>query len=320
MSATASRRVDIVGLGLATVDIMTLVPRLPGHDDVFPARRILLEGGGPVATALVAAARLGATTAYLGPIAPTTWGSLARAGLEREGVDTRHAPTRATGEQAVSVILVDEASGQRSILYDSGELLDLAPAEVPAELIASARALHLDGVHLEAAVHAAKLARQAGVLVSFDGGAGELWAGAERLLPLVDLLVVARCFAELHTGQADPLLAGPALLETYRPRQVVITDGARGCWYWDAGQRDVAQHFHQPAFTVDVVDTTGAGDVFHGAYLYATLQNWSARRCLAFAAAAAALKCRALGGRASIPTTDETLKVSGGTPAETFRV
>jgi sulfofructose kinase len=300
----SAQSVDIVGLGLATVDIMTLVPRLPDHDEVFPARRILLEGGGPVATALVAAARLGATTAYLGPLAPTTWGDLTRTGLEREGVDTRHAPTRSTGEQTVAVILVDQASGQRSILYDRGDLSDLTPAEVPAELIASARALHLDGTHLEAACHAAQIARQAGVLVSFDGGAGELWTGTERLLPLVDLLVVARRFAELRTGQADPLSAGPALLETYRPRQVVITDGARGCWHWDA-----AQHLYQPAFPIDVVDTTGAGDVFHGAYLFAVLQDWPARRCLAFASAAAALKCRALGGRAGIPTTGETLKV-----------
>jgi len=288
---------DIVGLGMATVDIMTLVPRLPRRDEVFRARSILLAGGGPVATALVAAARLGAATAYLGPIAPTAWGRLTRSGLEREGVDTNDAPTRASGEQTVSVILVDGATGQRSILYDSGEMQELAPAEVPASLIVSARALHLDGVHLEAACHAAEIARGAGVLVSFDGGAGERWAGAERLLALVDLMVVACRFAEQHTGYADPLQAGPALLETYRPRQVVITGGRRGCWYWDA-----AQHFHQPAFPTDVVDTTGAGDVFHGAYLYAILQGWTTQYCLAFAAAAASLKCRALGGRAGIPT------------------
>jgi sulfofructose kinase len=293
----SERAVDVVGLGLATIDVMTLVPRLPGHDEVFRARGILLEGGGPVATALVAAARLGATTAYLGPTAPTTWGTLVRAGLDREGVGVRHAPLRAAGEQAVSVILVDEATGQRSIVYHSGEMEELAPAEVPTELVASARALHLDGVHLEAACHAAEVARAAGVVVSFDGGAGELWAGAERLLPLADLMVVARRFAQQYTGQADPLQAGPALLETYRPRQVVITDGARGCWYWDAGQS-----VYQPAFPTGVVDTTGAGDVFHGAYLYAFLQDWPPRRCLAFAAATAALKCRALGGRAGIPT------------------
>jgi sugar/nucleoside kinase (ribokinase family) len=289
--------VDIVGLGMATVDVVTLVPRLPRHDEVFRAHSILLEGGGPVATALVAAARLGAATAYLGPIAPTTWGQLTRTGLESEGVDTAEAPIRASGQQTVSVILVDQATGQRSILYHSGEMQNLSPAEVPAGLIASARALHLDGVHLEAACHAAEIARQAGVVVSFDGGASEPWAGAERLLSLVDLMVVARRFAEQQTGQADPLHAGPALLETYRPRQVVITDGARGCWYWDA-----EQSLRQPAFPTDVVDTTGAGDVFHGAYLYAFLQDWPARRCLAFAAATAALKCRSLGGRTGIPT------------------
>jgi len=299
----SAKAVDIVGLGLATIDIMTLVPRLPARDEVFRARSILLEGGGPVATALVAAARLGAATAYLGPIAPSTWGQLARAGLEREGVDTSHAPNRTSGEQGVSVILVDEGTGQRSILYDSGQMPELSPAEVPAELIASTQALHLDGSHLEAACHAAETARQAGVIVSFDGGAGELWAGAERLLPLVDLMVVARRFAEQHTGQADPLQAGPALLETYGPRQVVITDGVRGCWYWGAAKRGVAQRgIHQPAIPTEVVDTTGAGDVFHGAYLYAFLQGWPARRSLAFAAATAALKCRALGGRAGIPT------------------
>jgi sugar/nucleoside kinase (ribokinase family) len=291
---------DIVGLGMATVDIMTLVPRLPQRDDVFRARSILLEGGGPVATALVAAARLGASTSYLGPFSPTTWGDLARTGLSNEGVDSTHAPFRASGEQTVSVILVDQATGQRSILYDSGEMQDLSPDEVPAELIASARALHLDGVHLEAACRAAEIAREAGATVSFDGGAAEPWPGAERLLPLVDLMVVARRFAEQHTGQSDPRQAGPALLETYGPRQVVITDGPRGCWYWDR-----EQSLHQPAFPTDVVDTTGAGDVFHGAYLYAFLQDWPARRCLAFASATAALKCRALGGRAGIPPRDQ---------------
>lgn len=294
--------VDIVGLGLATIDVMTLVPHLPRHDEVFQARRILLEGGGPVATALVTAARLGATTAYLGPIAPTTWGALTRAGLEAQGVDTSHAPDRARGEQPAAVILVDEPTGQRSILYERGEMEGLAPEEVPAGLVTSARALHLDGVHLDAACHAAGIARQAGVVVSFDGGAGIEWAGAPRLLPLVDLMVVARRFAEQHTSLADPLQAGPALLKAYGPRQVVITDGVRGSWCWSSEKGAAATPVHQPAFRVSVVDTTGAGDVYHGAHLYAYLQGWPVRRCLAFAAATAAIKCRELGGRAGIPT------------------
>jgi sugar/nucleoside kinase (ribokinase family) len=105
------------------------------------------------------------------------------------------------------------------------------------------------------------------------------------------------------------------LLETYHPRQVVITDGLRGCWYWDTDRRHTGQHLHQPAFETNVVDTTGAGDVFHGAYLYAYLQGWPTRRCLAFASATAALKCRKLGGRAGIPTRPQVEAFLGRRPA-----
>lgn len=290
---------DIIGLGLATVDILTVAPRLPQPDDVLAVRRTVLQGGGPAATALVAASRLGASTTYLGPLGQGRWGEVARAEFRQYGVDTNYAPA-GVGDQALSVILIDEGSGKRSILYDRGDLPDLAPAQVPPHLIAQARALHLDGGHIDAAMHAARLARAANVLVSFDGGAGEKWPGIDELLPLVDLMVVARRFAGEYSGESDPQAAGPVLLAAYRPRQVVITDGERGAWYWDE-----AQHFHQPAFRVDVVDTTGAGDTFHGAYLYAHLQGWPPRRRLAFASAAAALKCRQIGGRAGIPTANE---------------
>jgi sugar/nucleoside kinase (ribokinase family) len=211
-------------------------------------------------------------------------------------VDTGHAPERHRGEQPVSVILVDQPTGLRSILYTLGGMPELAPNEVPAGLIRSARALHLDGGHLEAARRAAEIAREAGVVVSFDGGAGEPWPEVESLLPLVDVLVVASRFAQQHSGESDPLAAGPALLGRFQPRQVVITDGVRGCWYWDADQQ-----FHQPAFCTEVIDTTGAGDVFHGAYLVALLEGWPPQKCLAFASATAALKCKEVGGRAGIP-------------------
>jgi sugar/nucleoside kinase (ribokinase family) len=139
------------------------------------------------------------------------------------------------------------------------------------------------------------------------------------LLPLVDLLVVARRYAQQHTGHADPWEAGLALLETYGPRQVVITDGVRGCWFWDAARRNAGEHLHRPAFATDVVDTTGAGDVFHGAYLYAFLQGWPAERTLAFASATAALKCRNLGGRSGIPTCPQVEAFLAGQPETEFR-
>ena len=298
------RAFDIVGLGLATMDILTVVPHLPGPDDVYAVHDIVLQGGGPAATALVAASRLGATTSYVGVIGAGRWGRATRDEFERYGVDTSQARFSTEGDQSLSVILVDESSGRRSILYRPGNLPALAAEEVPASLIQRARALHLDGVYPAAARRAAEIAREAGVTVSFDGGAGEKWPGIEEILPLVDLLVVARDFAQRYTGYDEPLQAGPALLKAYGPQQVVITDGERGAWFWDE-EHYGNRRLHQPAFTVDVVDTTGAGDVFHGAYIYAYLQEWSPRRCLAFASATAALKCRRIGGRAGIPTRDE---------------
>jgi sugar/nucleoside kinase (ribokinase family) len=178
----------------------------------------------------------------------------------------------------------------------------LLPEDVPERLIASASALHLDGFFLPAAIQAARIARNNRVLVSFDGGAGARLAGIDELLPLVDLLVVARQFAFQASGRSDPTAAGPELLRKYRPREIVITDGEAGCWYWDE-----QTSLHQPAFPVQVIDTTGAGDTFHGAYVYACLQaHWTPAFRLKFASAVAALKCTRLGGRQGIPDLQQT--------------
>ena len=223
--------------------------------------------------------------------------------MHRYGIETQYCPQRDHGVSSASVILVEQSNGQRSILFQKSTSSDLQPEEVPQDLIRNARALHLDGFFTPAAIHAAQIARENNVLVSFDGGAGELmWDELTELLPLVDILVVAKKFALDTTGKQNLLEAGVALLNTYHNLQVVITDGEFGSWYWDA---DI--HFHQPAFQVDVVDTTGAGDVFHGAYLFACLQSdWTPPYRLKFASAVAALKCRQIGGRKGIPTLAQT--------------
>ncbi len=290
-------RFDVVGLGLATIDILTATPRLPGSNEVLPVPEIAVQGGGPVATALVALARLGARTAYLGTVAQDTWGDRIVGDLANFSVNTDYV-ARVPGESPTSVILV-EPNGNRAILFKPGRHAELPPESVPADVIASARVLHLDGWHMGAALEAARIARSSGVPVSFDGGAGEVFRTADDLLPLVDILIVARQFARGATGLADPLEAGVAL-KRFGARQVVITDGANGSWFWDD-----AHHLRQSAFHVPVQDTTGAGDSFHGGYLYATLQEWPAARCLEFASAVAAIKCTRLGGRAGLPSLPE---------------
>ena len=296
------KNLDVVGLGLATIDIITPVSHLPESNEVFEIYGIDVQGGGPVATALVALAKLGAKTAYLGAISQSRWGSMIMEEFKQYNVDTKHCRRFETGESPVAVILV-EPGGSRSILYEKGRQLLLGPQDINPDHIAAARILHLDGNHPDAAMQAAHMARQCDTLVSLDGGAGEgKWKGMAELIPLADILIVARQFAERHTGDDDPLKAGPALL-SHGAQFVVVTDGENGCWYWDD-----RQHFHQPAYKVNVCDTTGAGDTYHGAYLYAYLQRWPPQICLAFASAVAAIKCTQPGGRKGIPTLDQAIE------------
>ncbi|MAT41167.1 MAG: carbohydrate kinase [Anaerolineaceae bacterium] len=291
---------DVIGLGMATMDILTTVSHLPESNEVFAADDIRIQGGGPVATALVGLSVLGAKTSYLGTIAPDNWGNSILKEFEHYKVDTSHVDQTNTGTSSVAVILIEKDKGDRAILYKKSDLPELNPDTLTADLITQAKILHLDGVHMEAAIRAAQLAHEHGMLVSFDGGAGEPWPGIERLLPLVDILVVARQFAAQMTGLTDPLQSGPALLK-WGANEVVVTDGENGSWYCD---KEI--NIFQPAYQVDVVDTTGAGDTFHGAYLYAFLQNLAPQQRLAFASAAAAMKCTKIGGRVGIPTRLQT--------------
>lgn len=290
---------DIVGLGTATVDLLALVPRLPGSDEVFEIEALEIEGGGPAASAMAAASRLGARCAMIGSTDRTTWGDQVVERLARQRVDVTYLLRRAEGIAPRSVILVEAASGKRSILYHRGLVASPTPEELPRELLRQARILHLDGFHHEAARSAAELVRASGALVSLDGGAGAAWPGIDTLLPLVDVLIVARAFALRVTGlEAEPRAA--EALARHGARHVVITDGERGAWSLvDGVQR------HHSAFRVPVVDTTGAGDAFHGGYLQALLDAHDPLVCLRRASAVAALACTRLGGRAGLPSADE---------------
>lgn len=286
---------EIVGLGMVTIDVLATVPHLPGHDEVFEIPLVEVHGGGPVASALAAAARLGTRCAVVGSVGDDTWGDWIAAGLTDVGVDVSHLYRRAGSASPRAVVLVEGGAGRRSIMYSLGDSLHLKVDEVPWELLRSARALHLDGVHPAAALVAAREARSKGVIVSYDGGAGPFWPGLDELLPLVDVLIVAKDFATRATG-LDVVTDAGRSLSRWGARHVVVTDGAEGAWSW-VGERT----WHQPAFHVDVVDTTGAGDAFHGGYLHALLAGEDAARCLRFASAVGALACTRLGGRAGLP-------------------
>lgn len=296
-----------VFLGMATTDFIATVPHLPAADEVFELVDFNVQGGGPAATAAVAFSRLGGTARFIGSIGrDQVSGGLADE-LEQYGVDVDLVQRSPGCTAPQSVILVEAATGSRSIMYSRGTAPAPVLNEATAAAVKQADVLHLDGYHVGTALEAARLARSHSIPVSFDGGAGEPWPGLDELLPLVDLLVVARAFAERETGLTEPGAAARRLAE-HGAQLVVVTDGANGAWYHSA-----AEAGHVPAFDVAVKDTTGAGDVFHGAFAYAWLDGMSLHEAVRFASATAALKCRHPGGRRGIPTEEAVRELLVGT-------
>lgn len=287
---------DVVGLGYCTYDILAIVPRLPGFDDVRMVHLadLIYDGGGMVGTALAALARLGVDTGYVGVLGDDAEGHWLRERLVAEGIDiTRLRLDPAVGTNRC-LLLVSEQTAGRSILCHARtgrEALILDEAD--RALIQSARVLHLDGQFMPAAIQAARWARQAGVTVSFDGNHDR--PGLHELLPLVDWLVVTEGFAAEYTAMSS-LEAGVAALLDHGVPLLVVTQGDLGCRAWAGGR-----HWRIPAWHVPVLDTTGAGDAFHGGFIYGMLHGWDVPRSAAFAAAVAALNCRVLGGRRGLP-------------------
>jgi sugar/nucleoside kinase (ribokinase family) len=295
------RPIDIIGLGASTVDVLSLVEHLPAEDENMRAVGISVQGGGPVATAIVTAARLGARTAMLDVLGDDWRGALIRAEFEREGVETEYLKIASGLTSPTSCILVKKDGGARSIIWAPGSAPDLSPQDIPRDVVGSARCLHVNGRHRQACMEAVKLARASGVQVSFDGGAGRYRPELDELVPLTDVCIVARDFAEQYTRQADLENAGRALMKA-GPQLVVITAGAQGSWIYSRS----GPSFHQPAYLMPrVVDTTGCGDSYHGAFLYGLLQGFDLKRTAALASAVAALNSQRLGGRVGLPTYEQ---------------
>ncbi len=297
---TATRRWDVVGFGEASLDEVWRLP--PGFVLGDKARAVARDrlGGGQIATALVAASRLGARAAFLGPLGDDPRGDEIARGLAEDRVAM--IGPRAIGARSRTALVLVDAQGGRTVLDEGGAAAADPPALAAA--IGDARALHLDATHPAAALALARIARAAGTLVSIDVDhvPADLHAARDvsALLGLADACVLATGVATRATGRDDADAALAALVEAGpRGALVVETRGAAG-----ARAHRGAERFAVPAFAVEVVDTTACGDTFRGALLVALLEGRPAQEALRFASAAAALKCRAL-GRHGCPTRAE---------------
>ena len=287
---------DVVGIGENSVDLVYRVPRLAGAGDKIRAtgcRRLL---GGQVATTLCTCAAMGLRTRYVGTFGNDEHGRLIRSELEQRGIDTSHAVVRYAPNRH-AVVLVDEHSGERTIVWQRDSSLALRQGDLSRDAIAGARVLHVDNVDEDTAITAARLGREAGLIVTTD--IDQVTERTSELLAAVTFPMLAERVPQALTGETDPQKAIRALRQQHEG-MLCVTRGPRGSMLL------VGTELHEaPAFEVTAVDTTGAGDVFRGALIYSLLRGDRPDSMLRFANAAAALSCTREGAIAGIPNLRE---------------
>lgn len=290
--SNASASVDVVGVGLNATDRIICVPYFPSLDSKVELSSVQILPGGQVATAAVACQSWGLRTRYVGKVGDDQGASFHRHEFERVGVEA-HLITVPDCPSQFAYIVVDGASGERTILWHRDPRLALLPQELRREWIVDARALLVDGHDTLAAATAARWAREAGIPVTAD--VDNLYPGIEALLENVDYLIASRDFPERLTGHPDLLESLPLISSRYACRVAGATLGRHGVLAWSSGR-----FLYSPGFRVETRDTTGAGDIFHAGFVYALLQDWPLERILDFSGAAAALNCTAVGARGGL--------------------
>jgi len=289
---------DVVGVGLNATDTVLIVPRVPAYGGKAPFTREFYSVGGQVATAVVTCARLGLRAKYIGTVGDDERGRIQLDSLRASGIDIEHVQRRANCPNQSAYIVVDESTGERTVFWNRPDCLTISPEQITPDQIACARLLHIDGHDTPAVERAARIARRENIPVTVD--VDTIYAGFDRVLPLVDYLIASAEFPARWTGIEDPLAALTAIQRKSGMRVAAMTLGAHGVLAWTEGR------FHySPAFVVNCIDTTGAGDVFHGAFCYAVLQQMPIADALEFSNAMAALNCTAPGARGRIATARE---------------
>jgi sugar/nucleoside kinase (ribokinase family) len=290
---------DVIGVGANSVDVVYRLPSFPSPDSSFAKLRIsehLISCGGQVTTALATCAAMGLSTSYIGTIGSDRNGERMREELSRRGIDTTCAVAR-NAANPFAVILLDDRHGERVVLWHRDAAIALAPAEVDREAVTAARLLHVDDVDIGASLQAANLASAAGKTVTSD-----IERTGDEVRALVDAVTIP-IFAEhvpaALTGDDD---VPRALTRLRKPHHAMlcVTLGARGALLL-AGNDIV----HEPGIAVKAVDTTGAGDIFRGAFIVALLRGNQPRDILRFANMAAGISCTRIGAMRSIPSLEE---------------
>jgi sugar/nucleoside kinase (ribokinase family) len=295
-----NKQFDAVGFGLNAVDHLIVVPEYPAFDTKIRLLEHQQAAGGQTATAMVALQRLGLKTAYAGRFGSDVEGQFGFRALQDEGVNCEFAEVIEGARNQIAFIIVDARNGERTIIWDRDERVSYAADEAPLALATRGRVLHLDAHDPPACVRMAQAARGAGIIVSAD--IDNIYDGLPKLLPLIDILITSAEFPHRVTGIADERASLVELKARYGCAIVGLTKGARGAVILCDGQ-----FLESPACKVPqgCRDTTGAGDAFHGGFLFGLLTGKDIETSLQLGNAVAALKCRDLGARTALPNADE---------------
>jgi sulfofructose kinase len=299
----ADKQFDAVGFGLNAVDHLIVVPEYPAFDTKVRFLEHKQTAGGQTATAMVALRRLGLKTAYAGRFGSDAEGQFGFRALQGEGVDCEFAEVIEGARNQIAFIIIDARNGERTIIWNRDDRVAYAAEEAPVALASRGRVLHLDAHDPPACVRMAQAARAEGSIVSAD--IDNIYDGLPALLPLIDILITSAEFPHRITGIADERASLIELKARYGCAMVGLTKGARGAVVLCEGQ-----FLEAPACKVPQAcrDTTGAGDAFHGGFLFGLLTGEDIEASLRIGNAVAALKCRDLGGRTALPSENELME------------
>ena len=290
----------ITGVGAAVLDHLNLIEDYPREDGSTHITQIICQGGGACATAIVAAHRLGMHGQMITTIGDDETGKMILDGLDQEGIDTTMVEIVPDGISPHSEIMVNPQTGTRTKFVCNNTLPPIAWTKDQIDQIRNSDLLHVDGTRYDNAMAAIKIAKQYGIPVSVDGCHMEEDRELNRSMALeADILIMNARYPKLvaNTATTEEALA---FFAANGPKVVISTQGTNGCLAWIDGKVEVF-----PAYSVKAVDSTGAGDVFHGAFLASYMNDGDVRRAIRYASIAAALKCTQVGGRAGIPTDKE---------------
>ena len=300
---------DVVGIGGAFLDILVTVDGFPREDTKHQSLQTKLQGGGPCTTALVAISKLGVTSCYMGTLGDDLYGDHLRSAFDTYGVGRETVRTVPDSQSFHSVVLLNVSNASRTCIWNRGTVTPPEYGDIDLSVLKNAKYLHLDGHQMDCAIYAAQKAKEFGVKVSLD--AGNPYPGIEKLLSLVDVLIPSEEFARKFTSCATAEEAAAQLSTQYQPEVLIVTQGSRGGFIWEDSKA-----VRYPAFPVDAVDSNGAGDTFHGAFIAARVKGLAVREAAAFASATSALKCTRVGAQEGIPGWEEVIQFMDGYPGK----